>query len=94
MPRGNPQDVVFAALGACTPWTEDRNESAAMTALRGQIIIDDKLFTIPVQVGKNLPEIIIGVKWLKLFNLVVDYPDVLTAEGSHRRLRLSKPEYR
>ncbi len=59
---------------------QDRNESAAMTALRGQIIIDNKLFTIPVQVGKNLPEIIIGVKWLKLFNLVVDYPDVLTLE--------------
>ncbi len=46
----------------------------------GQIIIDGRQFAIPVQVGKNLPEIIIGVKWLKLFNLVVDYPDILTLE--------------
>ena len=46
----------------------------------GQIIIDDRQFAIPVQVGKNLPEILRGVKWLKLFNLVVNYPDVLTLE--------------
>ncbi len=46
----------------------------------GQIIIDGRQFVIPVQVGKNLPEIIIGVQWLKLFNLVVNYPDVLTLE--------------
>lgn len=46
----------------------------------GKIIIDNYQFTVPVQVGKNLPEIIIGVKWLKLFNLVVNYPNILTLE--------------
>lgn len=39
----------------------------------GQVIIDSREFIVPVHVGKDLPEILIGVKWLKLMRLSVDY---------------------
>ncbi|MGL4499311.1 MAG: aspartyl protease [Planktothrix sp.] len=48
----------------------------------GQVIIDSREFIVPVHVGKDLPEILIGVKWLKLMRLSVDYQlGILTLES-------------
>jgi predicted aspartyl protease len=47
----------------------------------GQVIVDNREFIVPVHVGKDLPEIIIGVKWLKLMRLNADYQrGILTLE--------------
>lgn len=47
----------------------------------GRVIVDNQEFVVPVHVGKDLPEIIIGVKWLKLMRLNVDYQEgILTLE--------------
>lgn len=47
----------------------------------GRVIVDNREFIVPVHVGKDLPEIIIGVKWLKLMRLNADYQrGILTLE--------------
>lgn len=47
----------------------------------GRVIVDNREFVVPVHVGKDLPEIIIGVKWLKLMRLNADYRrGILTLE--------------
>ena len=38
----------------------------------GRVIIDGREFVIPVHVGEDLPETLIGVQWLSLMRLVVD----------------------
>ena len=47
----------------------------------GRVVLDNREFIGPVHVGKDLPEILIGVKWLKLMRLTVDYQrGILTLE--------------
>ncbi|MEA5495830.1 aspartyl protease [Limnoraphis robusta Tam1] len=47
----------------------------------GQVVIDGQEFVVPVHVGRDLPETLIGVKWLKLMRLNVDYQQgILTME--------------
>ena len=38
----------------------------------GQVILDDQEFDIPVHVGKNLTEVLLGRQWLTNRRLVVD----------------------
>ena len=48
---------------------------------QGKVVIDGQEFVIPVHVGKDLPEILIGVKWLKLMRLNANYQrGILTLE--------------
>lgn len=48
----------------------------------GRVIVDGQEFIIPVHVGQDLPEILIGVKWLKLMRLNVDYQQgILTLDS-------------
>lgn len=47
----------------------------------GKVIIDDIEVIVPVHVGNNLPETIIGSNWLDIMRLVVDKPNkILTLE--------------
>lgn len=48
----------------------------------GRVIVDGQEFIVPVHVGQDLPEILIGVKWLKLMRLNVDYQQgILTLDS-------------
>ena len=40
----------------------------------GRIIIDGEEITIPVHVGEEIPEILIGVQWLEIMELSVNKP--------------------
>lgn len=40
----------------------------------GTVIFGGQEFTIPVHVGDELPEILIGLQWLQTMRLVVDFP--------------------
>ncbi|WP_013325528.1 hypothetical protein [Gloeothece verrucosa] len=40
---------------------------------RGKIVINEQDFEIPVFAGDELQEILLGSKWLKLFNLIAKY---------------------
>ena len=45
----------------------------------GQIKLDEQIFTIPVHVGTNFSEILLGCQWLESMELVVNKPkDILT----------------
>ncbi len=47
----------------------------------GRVIIDGQEFVIPVHVGEDLAEILIGSQWLDRMQLVVNKPiDILTLE--------------
>lgn len=47
----------------------------------GQVIVDGQEFIIPVHVGEDLPEILIGSQWLDRMQLVVNKPrEILTLE--------------
>ncbi|NER24655.1 MAG: aspartyl protease [Symploca sp. SIO1B1] len=37
----------------------------------GRVIIDNQEFTIPVHVGEELPDILIGSQWLEIIELIV-----------------------
>jgi predicted aspartyl protease len=55
--------------------------SARFDIYEGKIIIDDVEVIVPVHVGDNLPETIIGSFWLDIMRLVVDKPNgILTLE--------------
>jgi predicted aspartyl protease len=48
---------------------------------KGKVIIDDIEFTIPVHVGRNIPETAIGSAWLEIMELIVNKPKkILTLE--------------
>lgn len=48
----------------------------------GKVIVDSKEFIIPVHVGEELPETLIGSRWLDLMQLVVNKPrGILTLEA-------------
>jgi predicted aspartyl protease len=41
--------------------------------------LDGKEYEIPVHVGDNITEVLLGSEWLKFLRLVVDFPeDILT----------------
>ena len=40
----------------------------------GKVIIDSKEFTIPVHVGEELPDTLMGLLWLDIMQLVVNKP--------------------
>ena len=40
----------------------------------GKVRLDGEEFTIPVVAGEELPEILIGLQWLKTRRMVVDFP--------------------
>jgi len=40
----------------------------------GTVIFGGQEFTIPVHVGDELPEILMGLQWLQTMRLVVDFP--------------------
>ena len=40
----------------------------------GVVQIDGEEFTVPILAGEGIPEIIIGLQWLKTRRLVVDFP--------------------
>ncbi|MDB9454474.1 aspartyl protease [Dolichospermum circinale] len=45
----------------------------------GKVILDGKEYEIPVHVGDNITEVLLGSEWLKFLRLVVDFPeDILT----------------
>jgi len=45
------------------------------------VILDGKEFIIPVHVGDELPEILIGSQWLEMMELVVNkYRGILTLD--------------
>ncbi|NJK75549.1 MAG: aspartyl protease [Oscillatoriales cyanobacterium RU_3_3] len=47
----------------------------------GRVIVDGQEFTVPVHVGDELPEILIGSQWLESMQLVVNKPrGILTLE--------------
>lgn len=47
----------------------------------GRVSVDGQEFTVPVHVGGELPEILIGSQWLDRMRLVVDKPQgILTLE--------------
>ncbi|OCQ94672.1 aspartyl protease [Oscillatoriales cyanobacterium USR001] len=47
----------------------------------GQVIVDGQEFIIPVHIGEELPEILIGSQWLDRMHLVVNKPTgILTLE--------------
>lgn len=55
--------------------------SARFDIYEGKVIIDDVEVTVPVHVGDNLPETIIGSFWLDIMRLVADKPNgILTLE--------------
>lgn len=55
--------------------------SAKFNICSGKIIIDGVEVIIPVHVGKNLPETIMGSLWLDVMRLVADKPsNILTLE--------------
>ena len=46
---------------------------------QGRVILDEQEFIIPVHVGDNLPEILIGSQWLEIMELAVNKPrEILT----------------
>ncbi|MFB2835836.1 hypothetical protein [Floridanema evergladense] len=47
----------------------------------GVVQIDGQEFTVPVLAGEGIPEIIIGLQWLKTRRLVVDFPTGLLTLG-------------
>ncbi|MBW4642027.1 MAG: aspartyl protease [Goleter apudmare HA4340-LM2] len=55
--------------------------SARFDIYSGKVIIDDMEVMVPVHVGDNLPETIMGSFWLGIMRLVADNPNgVLTLE--------------
>jgi predicted aspartyl protease len=55
--------------------------SAKFDIYSGKIIIDGVEVSIPVHVGENLPDTIIGSYWLDIMRLIADKPDgILTLE--------------
>ncbi|WP_275974472.1 aspartyl protease [Argonema galeatum] len=40
----------------------------------GRVIIDEQEYIIPVHVRSGVPEILLGLQWLKMQRLVVDFP--------------------
>ena len=40
----------------------------------GKVIVDDKEFTIPVHVGEEIPDTLMGSLWLDIMQLVVNKP--------------------
>ena len=47
----------------------------------GTVIFDGQEFTIPVHVGDELPEILMGLQWLQTMRLEVDFPSQLLTLG-------------
>ena len=39
---------------------------------QGQVIIDGKEFNIPVHVGDEIPEILMGMQWLEIMKIVIN----------------------
>lgn len=39
---------------------------------QGQIIIDNQLFTIPVHISDNIPDFLLGAKWLEIMEVVIN----------------------
>ena len=47
----------------------------------GKVIVDDREFTIPVHVGEEIPDTLMGSLWLDIMQLVVNKPKgILTLE--------------
>lgn len=40
----------------------------------GTVLFGGQEFTIPVHVGQGVPEVLLGLQWLKTMRLVVDFP--------------------
>jgi predicted aspartyl protease len=40
---------------------------------RGTVMIDNTIFQIPIHAGEDLQEILLGVQWLKCFDLISRY---------------------
>ncbi|MDB9514080.1 aspartyl protease [Kamptonema animale CS-326] len=47
----------------------------------GTVIFDGQEFTIPVHVGDELPETLMGLQWLQTMRLEVDFPSQLLTLG-------------
>jgi predicted aspartyl protease len=57
------------------------NGNARFDLYEGVIIIDDTRITIPVHVGDNIPDPLLGSLWLDMMELIVNKSkDVLTLE--------------
>lgn len=70
-------------------WSEVLGQSKMRTArgegtfyiYKGKVIIDDIEVTIPVHVGRDVPETALGSAWLDIMKLIVNKPEgVLTLE--------------
>jgi predicted aspartyl protease len=50
-----------------------------LISILGKVILDGKEYEIPVHLGDNITEVLLGSEWLKFLRLVVDFPeDILT----------------
>jgi predicted aspartyl protease len=55
--------------------------NARFDLYEGVIIIDDTRITIPVHVGNDIPDTLLGSLWLDIMELIVNKPkDILTLE--------------
>lgn len=53
---------------------------------QGKVQLDGQEYNIPVLAGAGIPEVLIGLQWLKTLRLMVDFPKgVLTLEESLER---------
>jgi len=55
--------------------------NAEFNIYQGKVRIDEQEFDIPVHVGKEVPEILIGRGWLETRRLVVDIPSGILTLG-------------
>lgn len=47
----------------------------------GKVILDGKEYEIPVDMGDNITEVLLGSEWLKFLRLVVDFPKSILTLG-------------
>lgn len=47
----------------------------------GRVIVDGKEYEIPVHVGDNISEVLLGFEWLKFLRLVVDFSEGILTLG-------------
>lgn len=79
----NTQDIEFLE------WELIASQIAMQTArgidyfdlYQGKIIIDEQEFNIPIHVGDEIPEVLIGMQWLEVMEIVINKSqNILTLE--------------
>ncbi len=79
----NPQDLEALQWSIIIPKIEMQTASRVeyFDLYEGKVIIDGKELTMPVHVGEELPDILMGSLWLDIMQLIVNKPrEMLTLE--------------